>query len=107
MKSSALLLAWLVCALAASAQERSAARIFVERKQALIIGNSKYATGPLKNPANDAAAMDAALRNLGFEVRTVRDLDLAQMEAAIDEFAASLSSGSFAFFYYSGHGMQV
>jgi hypothetical protein len=88
-------------------QDRRITPITVQRKQALIIGNSSYSTAPLKNPANDAGAMDAALRKLGFEVRTLRNLDLPHMEAAIDEFTASLSAGSLAFFYYSGHGIQV
>jgi formylglycine-generating enzyme required for sulfatase activity len=51
--------------------------------------------------------MEATLRKLGFEVRAFRDLDLQHMEAAIDEFAAGLASGSLAFFYFSGHGVQV
>jgi uncharacterized caspase-like protein len=93
--------------LAASAQDRRITPIAVQRKQALIIGNSAYSTVPLKNPANDAAAMDAALHKLGFEVHTLRNLDLPHMEAAIDEFTAGLTSGSLAFFYYSGHGLQV
>jgi len=91
----------------ASAQDRRITPITVQRKQALIIGNSAYSKAALKNPANDAAAMDAALHKLGFEVHPYRNLDLAHMEAAIDEFTAGLSAGSLALFYYSGHGIQV
>jgi uncharacterized caspase-like protein len=88
-------------------QDRRIMPITVQHKQALIIGNSSYPTAPLKNPANDAGAKDAALRRPGFEVRTLRNLDLPQMGAAIDEFTASLGAGSLAFFYLSGRGIQV
>ena len=43
------------------------------KKVALIIGNSAYATGPLRNPANDAADLAAALREIGFSVATGLD----------------------------------
>ena len=57
-------------------------------------GDWQYARAPLKNPVNDAATMDATLKKLGFEVHTMRNRDLQHMEAAIDEFTASLGSGS-------------
>ena len=38
------------------------------RKVALVIGNSAYATGPLRNPVNDAADLSAALGEVGFSV---------------------------------------
>jgi hypothetical protein len=97
----------LVLATIVAAQDRRVTPITVERKQALIIGNSKYRRAPLENPDNDATAMDATLRKLGFEVRTLRNLDLPRMDAVIDEFTSNLASGSFAFFYFSGHGIQV
>jgi len=99
----------LACAAALLAQDRHAtpAPITVQRKQALIIGNSAYPKAPLTNPGHDAVAMEAALRKLGFEVRMRRDLDLRHMETEVDEFTSSLSSGSLAFFYFSGHGVQV
>jgi formylglycine-generating enzyme required for sulfatase activity len=88
-------------------QDRRVEPVSVARKQALIIGNSKYARAPLKNPANDAVTMEAALKKLGFEVTTLRDLDLRHMKSAIDEFTAGLSNGSLGLFYFSGHGVQV
>jgi hypothetical protein len=75
-------------------QDRRVEPVSVGRKQALIIGNSKYARAPLKNPANDAVTMEAALKKLGFEVTTLRDLDLRHMKSVIDEFTAGLSSGA-------------
>ena len=79
----------------------------VDRKQALVIGNSAYPKAPLRNPANDAAAMERALKQLGFEVIVLRDLTLAKMESAMEDFASELTPGSLAFFYFSGHGIQV
>jgi hypothetical protein len=73
---------------------RRIAPISVAREQALVIGNATCARAPLKNPVNDAAAMEATLKILGFEVQTLRDLDLPRMEAAVDEFTAGLASGS-------------
>ena len=35
---------------------------------AVVIGNSQYATAPLRNPPNDARDMSARLHELGFEV---------------------------------------
>ncbi len=42
-----------------------------QRRLALVIGNSAYPSGPLRNPVNDAEAVAAKLKDLGFEVITV------------------------------------
>ena len=89
------------------AQDRTIAPIAVGRKLALVVGNASYAQAPLRNPGNDATAMESALRRLGFQVTTARDLDLPKMEAVVDKFAQSLGSNDLAFFYYSGHGIQL
>jgi len=47
--------------IAASAQS-------LERRVALIVGNSNYKNAPLKNPVNDARDMSVKLRGLGFAV---------------------------------------
>ena len=39
-----------------------------ETRLALVIGNSRYQDAPLKNPANDAAAIADNLKKLGFNV---------------------------------------
>ena len=79
----------------------------VERRMALVIGNSNYALGKLKNPVNDAAAMERTLKGLGFVVTTVRDANFRQMRTALNMFAGSLRNGDLAFFYYAGHGLQI
>ena len=39
-----------------------------ERRTALVIGNSSYNAGSLRNPVNDADDMASALKRLGFDV---------------------------------------
>jgi len=73
-----------------------------------VIGNAAYDSAPLRNPVNDARAMAAALRDLGFEVTALENVSLAEMKRAIDDFGDGLrSSGGIGLFYFSGHGIQV
>ena len=74
---------------------------------ALVIGNSEYGKRPLRNPNNDADIMSAALRDLGFDVTTHKNVDIDQFDAAIREFGSKLTPGSVAFFYFAGHGLQI
>lgn len=80
---------------------------YAEPRTALVIGNSAYRSSPLKNPANDARDIAAALKSLGFGVTVITDATLQQMENAVREFGAKLRNGSVGLFYYAGHGMQV
>ena len=80
----------------------------VERRTALVIGNAAYGEiGVLRNPINDAADIDAALRQLGFEVTLLRDADLRTIQEAIETFIRQLRQGGAGLFYFAGHGMQV
>jgi len=78
-----------------------------ERRVALVIGNGAYKTAPLKNPANDAHDMAAALKSVGFEVILRENASLRQMNEAIDQFWGSLKKGGVGLFFFAGHGMQV
>jgi len=78
-----------------------------ERRTALVIGNSSYSSGPLKNPVNDATAMAAQLQKLGFTVTLKRNADLRRMEDALTDFGNSLKRGGVGLFFYAGHGLQV
>jgi hypothetical protein len=79
-----------------------------ERRVALVIGNAAYDMGPLRNPVNDARAMAATLRTLGFEVTALENAALTDMKRAIDDFGDSLrSGGGVGLFYFSGHGIQI
>src|SRR5262245_34637475 len=80
----------------------------VQRRVALVVGNSAYRHTPrLENPGNDAADMGAALKKLGFHVVEGFDLDKAAFDAIVSEFTAALKNADVGLFFYAGHGMQV
>jgi uncharacterized caspase-like protein len=79
----------------------------ISARAALVIGNAKYAHAPLRNTANDARDVAAALTKLGFDVTLVEDATLEQMGASLRRFGDSLHGGTLGFFYYAGHGVQV
>ncbi|MEM7405295.1 MAG: caspase family protein [Pseudomonadota bacterium] len=74
---------------------------------ALVIGNAAYIDSPLRNPVNDARAMEARLRALGFKVTKLENATRDQMSNAVADFEEQLSSGKTGLFYYAGHGIQV
>jgi len=53
---------------APAAQLAGEAAVLTAPRRALVIGNSGYAVGALKNPANDARAIAEELKRQGFEV---------------------------------------
>jgi hypothetical protein len=80
-----------------------------QQKYALVIGNGAYTNIPrLNNPVNDANDMAAALQGLGFQVDTVLNGSLDQMENAVIRLKNRLSTdaASYGFFFYAGHGVQ-
>ena len=87
----------------------SAALHAAQPKEALLIANGKYSHfAGLAHPGPDAAKLGAALEQLGFRVRVVRDGNREQMIDAIAEFERGLrNTGAIAFFHYGGHGVQV
>jgi formylglycine-generating enzyme required for sulfatase activity len=91
----------------ASAQDRRVQPIVPRKQIALVIGNAAYANGPLANPLHDAQAIAQRLRELHFDVALTTNAGRKEMGAAIDQFLNKLGTGDVAFFYYSGHGMQV
>lgn len=76
-------------------------------RHALVIGNAAYKTERLDNSVNDARAIGATLRALGFEVMQLEDASRNQMFEAIRRFGDQIKSGSVGLFYYAGHGVQV
>ena len=82
---------------------------FAARRVALVIGNSNYDNvTDLANPANDAAVMEQALKDAGFEVIKRTDLDQRGMKQAMLEFGRKLKQGAEAsMFFYAGHGIEV
>lgn len=78
-----------------------------EHRIALVIGNANYRVGSLRNPVNDARAVAAALRELGFEVDEKTNLSFQEMGRAVNRFGQGIRRDSVALFYYAGHGLQV
>jgi len=78
-----------------------------ERRIALVIGNSNYEIGRLRNPVNDATDMAAALKKLGFFVLLKNDVGHQAMEKAIKEFGRQLKKDDVGLFFYAGHGVQI
>ena len=78
-----------------------------EARIALVIGNAAYLNVPLKNPANDARDIAAALQKIGFTVTLLVDADLGAMNRAIRDFGNAIKrQDAVALFYFSGHGVQ-
>jgi hypothetical protein len=77
-------------------------------RMALVIGNSRYRDTPLRNPANDANAIAAQLKEFKFDVSLQVDARRQEMVEAIGAYGASLAkSKAIGLFYYAGHGAQL
>ncbi len=74
---------------------------------ALVIGNSAYQNAnQLPNPRNDARAIAAKLKGLGFQVIEGEDLDKQAMDRTVQQFEDGVVSAKVALLFYAGHGMQ-
>lgn len=79
-----------------------------EARLALVVGNSDYATGPLKNPVNDAQEMASALKDAHFQVILLNNATKREMDQALRQFGDLLAiRKGVGLFYFSGHGMQI
>jgi hypothetical protein len=75
---------------------------------ALVIGNDAYQNlDRLQKAVNDARTIAASLTMLGFEVIRVEDAPRRTMNQKIVEFASKVGRGDTAFFFYSGHGVEI
>ena len=74
-----------------------------ERRVALVIGNSNYRIGgTLKNPVEDAAAMQVALHRLNFDLIVGQDLTLDAFQEKVREFTRTMKYADVALFFYAG-----
>jgi formylglycine-generating enzyme required for sulfatase activity len=79
-----------------------------QSRVALVIGNSAYANVPaLPNPANDARAVAASFKRLGFEVTTLTDANFDVMRRGLINFGRRSRGAEMAVVYFAGHGMEV
>ena len=79
-----------------------------DKRVALVIGNSAYSNvDELANPRNDATEMSRTLRDLGFLTVEGFDLDEAQFQERVREFAKLSVDADLTLLFYAGHGMSV
>jgi hypothetical protein len=80
-----------------------------ERRIALVIGNSAYRNAaPLPNTINDANAIAALFRSVGFEVVSSRtELGVLEFKRAVRDFLITAETADIAVVYYAGHGIEV
>src|SRR5262245_41392108 len=96
------------CALVLVLTAQGVMSVAAQNRVALVIGNSAYRHAPvLKNPANDARDISAALKKLGFRVITSLDLDKQGMDGTIRDFSTALRGADLGVLFYAGHGLQV
>jgi tetratricopeptide (TPR) repeat protein len=79
------------------------------RRVALVVGNARYVhAGLLANPRNDAEAIAAAFRRLGFTSVVERhDLTHAQLQQALRDFGDLAEKAEWAVVFFAGHGIEV
>ncbi|MEQ1776199.1 MAG: caspase family protein, partial [Burkholderiales bacterium] len=77
-------------------------------RHALVIGNSRYQSSPLDNPANDAKAIAGELKASGFGVNLLLDTSRDALLNAIEAYSKQLASRKgVGLFYFAGHGAQL
>lgn len=75
---------------------------------ALVIGNSDYIhVNKLNNPKNDANDIESVLNSLNFDVTKVTDVNLSDLQQAINTFLKELDEYAVGLLFYVGHGMQI
>ena len=93
-----ILLALMLCALPAQAQD----------KVALVIGNGAYQNASaLANPVNDARAVAEKLTAIGFDVALGEDLTGQQFRVALGEFSEKALNADLAIVFYAGHAIEM
>lgn len=79
----------------------------VENRVALVIGNSAYPSGALANPKNDATAVAAALKKMGFDVELKLNASKTDIDSMLSRFSVKADKAVVAMVFYAGHGIQV
>jgi len=81
---------------------------FAVKLVALSIGVSGYpGNAYLPSPVKDATLVAESLADFGFQVRLVKDPDLATLKDEVEAFIAAARGAEVAIIYFSGHGIQV
>jgi uncharacterized caspase-like protein len=80
----------------------------IKQRLALVVTNENYAPElyPLQYTHADGRIVAAALKEIGFNVRVLRDGSISRFEQAFEDFLAEVRAAgpdTVAFFYFSGH----
>jgi Caspase domain len=99
----------IVCVMMVAAAIGYATAAKADRRVALVIGNSTYRNASqLPNTINDANAIAALFRSVGFEVVNSRtDLGVVDFKRAMRDFLITAEDADIAVVYYAGHGIEV
>lgn len=80
---------------------------YPEKRIALVIGNSNYQEMEmLPNAINDARDVSDRLKQLGFDVATLYDGDIYDMQTTVTSFFQVAQSYQVALIYFAGHGIR-
>jgi uncharacterized caspase-like protein len=97
-----------IAALSAAALLVSGDAALADKRVAFVVGNATYRNVPqLPNPAIDAKAIAAVLRNVGFEVVEGTNLTRDKMTEKLLDFGKKAEGADVAVFFYAGHGIAV
>ena len=82
-----------------------------QKRVAFVVGTDKYdnldKTRQLQRAVNDARAVGAAFKALGFELVAAENLTRAQFNGEWQKFLDKLATGDTAAIYYAGHGVEI
>ena len=80
---------------------------YPEKRIALVIGNGNYNDlEVLPNALNDARDVSDRLKQLGFDVATLYDADINDMQTSVTSFFQLAQSYQVALIYFAGHGLR-
>jgi hypothetical protein len=78
------------------------------RRIALVIGNDRYENlEPLQKAVNDSRVVGDSLAKIGFDVIRVENAVRRLMNQKMVEFTGKVGRGDTAFFFFSGHGVEI
>lgn len=78
------------------------------KRHALVVGNDAYQSiSKLEKAVNDAEAVGAALRALGYEVDVGVNLSGRQMSRKLSALERRITPGDEVFFFFAGHGVAI
>ena len=79
-----------------------------QKRVALVVGNNAYESIPkLQTAVNDARAVGASLRELGFSVTVAENRSRRAMSEAFLAFDKAIEPGDTALFFFAGHGFEI